>query len=86
MGTTQQLATIERLVDLMGDTGSDVHPLRGLFGPDLSGDYLNQILDICNRLFQEPNSNGIIWTVKKLHRSHRIWKLKKTAGIPQAYG
>ncbi len=77
MGTTQQLATIERLVDLMGDTGSDVHHLRVFFKPDLSGDYLNQILDICNRLFLEPNSNGIVWTVKKITSFSSYLKIEK---------
>jgi hypothetical protein len=65
MGTTQQLATIERLVDLMGDMGNDVHPLRVLF--ESKGEtHIQIILRICNELFEEPSKHGIIWTVKEI--------------------
>jgi hypothetical protein len=77
MGTTQQLATIERLVDLMGDMNSDVHPLRG-FLEQWAEEYLTMILVICKDLFDEKNTTEVIWTVKKIDTGLELYlEIKK---------
>ncbi len=43
----------------------------------LTKPHLKTILDICNRLFQEPNSNGTVWTVKKITSFPSYLKIKK---------